>query len=443
MADKSEDFAQDKNTQPNKGEEVFDSIESFYKSGINNDDQPESNQKTQSEQTQMDAGNAGNVPPIDIDNNSDANSLSLEYANRAEEPNKKGAQHSIKKSHKKPLLVVFAAILIILAGCCIALAVDDSTRTKHIPTNTTLDGIWDIATLTADELRNFLKERSEQGEANYLHITVNGKDEKIKMNSLGTPNAEKTIQAAFSPYDKLFLLRWIDRIQALFGKQQQSYNVDTAYDFDQDKLKKRIKKLAKKVDVKACQATYEYDAKSDGLIQVEAKDGIKLNVEKTIAAIQEAFSSGTSNAAVTAVCEVTKPKGKALGQAILVDTNSCRLRFYQGDKVVFDWPCTPGMSGHETPRGTFSVSGKQYMPTWINPHSEWSKNMDETIAPGPTNPLGLRALEISCGGGIYIHGTVNLGQLGSVGSHGCIRLSNDNVCTLYDKVKLHCPVIIR
>ena len=69
--------------------------------------------------------------------------------------------------------------------------------------------------------------------------------------------------------------------------------------------------------------------------------------------------------------------------------------------------------------------------------------MEETIAPGPSNPLGVRALAVSCGGGIFLHGTTNTGGLGSPGSHGCVRLSNSNIVELYDRVSVGIPIIIR
>lgn len=50
---------------------------------------------------------------------------------------------------------------------------------------------------------------------------------------------------------------------------------------------------------------------------------------------------------------------------------------------------------------------------------------------------------MSCGGGIFLHGTTNTGGLGSPGSHGCVRLSNSNIVELYDRVSVGIPIIIR
>ncbi len=43
---------------------------------------------------------------------------------------------------------------------------------------------------------------------------------------------------------------------------------------------------------------------------------------------------------------------------------------------------------------------------------------------------------------IYIHGTAEEGKLGSPASHGCIRMSNNDVLELFDLVKEGTPVLI-
>ena len=138
-----------------------------------------------------------------------------------------------------------------------------------------------------------------------------------------------------------------------------------------------------------------------------------------------------------------KAKKTKPGQAIFVDCNSCMIYLYEDGKVTFKQPCSPGRPGYETPTGDWTLSGKIANPTWTNPGSDWAKNMPETIGPGRSNPMGLRKLAVSCGDGIFIHGTDNIGALGSPDSHGCIRVSNDEIVKLYDMVSEGIPIIIR
>jgi lipoprotein-anchoring transpeptidase ErfK/SrfK len=63
------------------------------------------------------------------------------------------------------------------------------------------------------------------------------------------------------------------------------------------------------------------------------------------------------------------------------------------------------------------------------------------VAGGPGNPLGARAMYI--GGTEYrIHGTNDPTTIGKQVSSGCIRLTNDNVIDLYNRVKIGAKVIV-
>ncbi|MCG2633659.1 MAG: L,D-transpeptidase [Gammaproteobacteria bacterium] len=44
---------------------------------------------------------------------------------------------------------------------------------------------------------------------------------------------------------------------------------------------------------------------------------------------------------------------------------------------------------------------------------------------------------------IYIHGTPESEPMGVIGSHGCIRMGNDAVCELFDRVPVGTDVMIR
>jgi lipoprotein-anchoring transpeptidase ErfK/SrfK len=60
---------------------------------------------------------------------------------------------------------------------------------------------------------------------------------------------------------------------------------------------------------------------------------------------------------------------------------------------------------------------------------------------GVKNPLGARALYI--GSTLYrIHGTSEPWTSGRAVSSGCIRLTNDDVIDLYDRVKVGAKVVV-
>lgn len=64
------------------------------------------------------------------------------------------------------------------------------------------------------------------------------------------------------------------------------------------------------------------------------------------------------------------------------------------------------------------------------------------VAGGPNNPLGARALYI--GNTLYrVHGTNQPWTVGQANSSGCIRMTNEDVIDLYDRVKIGAQIIVR
>ena len=63
------------------------------------------------------------------------------------------------------------------------------------------------------------------------------------------------------------------------------------------------------------------------------------------------------------------------------------------------------------------------------------------MAGGIDNPLGARAMYI--GGTLFrIHGSNEPDTIGQAVSSGCIRMTNDDVTDLYNRVKVGAPVIV-
>lgn len=136
----------------------------------------------------------------------------------------------------------------------------------------------------------------------------------------------------------------------------------------------------------------------------------------------------------------------ALGKAIVVDKSLRKLYLYDKGRKVLTYRCTIGARGYTTPSGYFTIGAMRKNPSWGNPGSAWARNMPRYIKPGPTNPLGVRAINMNRFGrdtGLRIHGTSNTRQIGMAASHGCIRLTNSNVTTLFSKVKPGTPIIVQ
>lgn len=131
-----------------------------------------------------------------------------------------------------------------------------------------------------------------------------------------------------------------------------------------------------------------------------------------------------------------------IGKTIVVDLSERRVRLFDGAKLEKAYPCAIGTPSYPTPTGVFTITLKRYLPTWVNPAPNgWGKDMPASIGPGPTNPLGTRALNLSAPG-IRFHGTTNLGSIGTAASHGCMRMRRSDIEDLYERVKVGTKVHI-
>jgi L,D-transpeptidase ErfK/SrfK len=96
-----------------------------------------------------------------------------------------------------------------------------------------------------------------------------------------------------------------------------------------------------------------------------------------------------------------------------------------------------------TPEGEFKVGNKRLDPYWYVPDSirEENPNLPPVVPPGPENPLGDRWLTL--GRSTYgIHGTNNIWSIGRLATHGCVRLYNDAMRTLYARTAVGTRVTI-
>lgn len=349
-----------------------------------------------------------------------------------------------KNKHRgmKGLVALLVIVAVLAGGSAVALAVDDGMRTRVVPDRTVLDGAVDVSGMTAEQLEQTIEARAKNGFAAKANLVLDGKTYSIDLAKAGGVDTEPTVAKAFEPYDKGTLQRYGDRVVSLVTGKEETRQISTVLAPSAKKLKTLVKDIAKRVDTPAVSASYE--CTDAGLVTSEAKTGKKVDVNATVEALRRALAS-TGEASVTAkgVVEKVKPGSREAGQAIYVDTGACEVYLYENGDVRASYPCTPGKAGYETPRGDWTLEYKDPAPVWQNPHSDWSQDMPETIDPGENNPLGLRALAVSCGGGIFIHGTTNTGQLGSPGSHGCVRLANADIVSLYDMVSAGIPIFIR
>ena len=103
-------------------------------------------------------------------------------------------------------------------------------------------------------------------------------------------------------------------------------------------------------------------------------------------------------------------------------------------------------------KGRALVGRKVEWPSWtptkamIERKPEQYKKYENGMPGGPENPLGARALYLHTVNGndtsIRIHGTTDPGSIGRAVSNGCIRMRNEAVMDLFDKVPIGAPVYV-
>jgi lipoprotein-anchoring transpeptidase ErfK/SrfK len=128
--------------------------------------------------------------------------------------------------------------------------------------------------------------------------------------------------------------------------------------------------------------------------------------------------------------------------SIVVETAERRLYFVLPDGEAIKYGIGVGRDGFRW-SGTHHISRKAEWPGWTPP-SQMRKRVPDLPAympGGPNNPLGARAMYI--GSTLYrLHGTSEPWTIGQAVSSGCIRLTNEDIIDLYDRVKVGSLVVV-
>ena len=127
---------------------------------------------------------------------------------------------------------------------------------------------------------------------------------------------------------------------------------------------------------------------------------------------------------------------------VIIDTKNTFLYFVLSDTQAMRYGIGVGREGF-TWSGEQTVARKTEWPDWRPPADMLVRQpyLPRFMAGGPANPLGARAMYL--GETEYrIHGTNKPDTIGKQVSSGCIRLTNDDVTDLYERVKVGAKVIV-
>jgi lipoprotein-anchoring transpeptidase ErfK/SrfK len=169
---------------------------------------------------------------------------------------------------------------------------------------------------------------------------------------------------------------------------------------------------------------------------------LKILISSTLATVLGAFAllphAAQAHGDVVAVKEAYTPG------TIVVRTGERHLYYFTGVGQAIRYPVGVGRAGKQW-SGTSYIDGKYIRPDWSPPAAVRHDHpgLPQVIKGGsPRNPMGVAAMSLA-GGEYAIHGTNQPGSIGHFVSYGCIRMYNEDIKDLYDRVSVGTRVVVQ
>jgi hypothetical protein len=123
---------------------------------------------------------------------------------------------------------------------------------------------------------------------------------------------------------------------------------------------------------------------------------------------------------------------------ITLNVPAFQMTLWQDGKEVRSYPVGVGMLDFPIVIGLRNATSIEWNPVWIPPSSDWIEKSStvkagEIILPtDPRNPLG--KVKIPLGYGYLLHQAKGPGDMGSLVSHGCVRVMQADLYDLAEKI---------
>jgi len=318
----------------------------------------------------------------------------------------------------------------------------DHSRDNKITRGVSVAGI-DVGGLSVSQARERLRQRLRTPLDSPVVVTVGERRFRI------SPRAahvyvninQAAYQALAAGRSGWFVGRVLDDIQG----RDLNRDVTPTVSYNEPAVRHMVARISTQAHRPAQDASVHPTPSS--LRRVPSHNGVSVKTGHLLARVQETLSHPGGSRTIAAPVTILRPKvtmhqlAAKYPSYIVINRNGFELRLYQHLKLSHTYTIAVGMQGLETPAGLYAIQEKQVNPSWQVPNSSWAGNLaGQLIPPGPEDPLKARWMGFN--GGAGIHGTDDTGSLGSAASHGCIRMSIDDVIALYPKVKVGTPVYV-
>jgi lipoprotein-anchoring transpeptidase ErfK/SrfK len=336
------------------------------------------------------------------------------------------------------LLVVTGVLVVGVAGAAYAGYRYEANRSARILPGLRIHGI-DVGGMTEAEALRALEPSVDAILQRPVEVTAGGRSWSLTAGSLGTKVDVTT------PVDQALgasrALGWPTRLYHRLLDRPIHGSFDLVVTYDETYAQAFVSKIASDLHRDPTDAYLDF---TDGhLVRRHSVAGRRLRTNAATRDLQTAVRDGTTAVDLAVRTVAPKVADHALGMTIIVRISQNKLYLYDGLKLVKTYSVATGQLGvFDTPQGHFEIVNKRINPTWVNPATTtWGKDEPAVIPPGPDNPLGTRALDLSAPG-IRIHGTPDDASIGHWASHGCIRMHIPDAEQLFDLVDVGTPVII-
>jgi lipoprotein-anchoring transpeptidase ErfK/SrfK len=335
-------------------------------------------------------------------------------------------------------LVAILGALAMIASAGVAYATYDygNRYAGRILPGARIHGI-DVGALTYEDAHALVRGKVRNELRRELALRWGGRTWEATLKEMGARNdARQVVRAALdASADTSFFEKM--RMRVLGDKAW--FKRPVAISFPKKRLRAYVEGLASAFNREARDATIDY---SSGWVEVVPEQkGRLLQVKRTHQILRAALRRGSPVAPLAVKVDKPEVTTKVFRQVLLLRIGENKLYLYEDGKITHEWVVATGQPEYPTPTGIYEITEKRYMPTWVNPDpTGWGASMPLSIPPGPGNPLGVRALNWSAEA-IRFHGTSATYSLGYNASHGCVRMSNEEVIRLYDMIEVGTPIV--
>ena len=338
------------------------------------------------------------------------------------------------------LATAMGVVLLAAAGGAFAAYRYERARADRILPGVTIAGV-DVSDMTRAEAVSAVREVAARTLGAPLVASVDGRRWKATPAELGeragigvAVDQALAATAEFGTFDR-FWHRLRD--------ESVGVSIDLQYRTKGGGVQRFVDRIAHDVFVPARNAEIGITGDGNGLVFTYAKAGETLDIDRAVDVVGVALRHDRARVGLRMRPVRAKITQASMDPTIVVHVDTNRLELYDGFDRVGSWSVATAKPGYTTPVGVWNIYDKRENPTWYNPALDtWGAALPAVIPGGPGNPMGTRAIYIDAPGLIRVHGTTDDSSIGRYASHGCIRMHNEEIEKLFEKVPVGSHVVI-